>query len=107
MSFTTLLTQRCTIERRQAGSGRGTWGQDTDAFASIATDVPCRSYAWSGGETTDVAGVTRTVDTVIDVARGTDVTTQDRMVLNGRTYNVVAVNEVGGGHHLSIKARQA
>lgn len=106
MSFTSLLKQRCSIQRRQSGAGRGAWGQDTDAFTTIAANVPCRTYAWNGGEITAAAGVAVTVDTVFDLAAGTDITTRDRLVLNGRTYNVVAVNEVGGGHHLTVKARQ-
>lgn len=105
MGFRALLTQRTTIERRPAGSAAAsTWGDTGAAYTPVATDVPCRTWE-AGQEISTAAGVLATTALKVDVPAGTDVTVQDRLVIDGRRYEVLAANPVGGGHHLVLSAR--
>lgn len=105
MGFRALLTQRATIERRPAGSAAAsTWGDTGASYSAVASAVPCRTWE-AGAEVAVVGGVAATTALKVDVPAGTDVTVQDRLVIDGRRYEVLAVNPVGGGHHLVISAR--
>lgn len=106
MSFESLLVHRATIMRRTPGAGVDEHGGDTDAFAAIANDVPCRKYTSPSvreREQTDAAGTFRRSLVTIDFKFGTDVTAKDRVVIDGITWNVLSVDEIAV-HHLSASA---
>jgi hypothetical protein len=105
VSFDSLLVQRAAVMRRSAGSGEDEHGGDTDVFASIATDVPCRLSTTRGTEVTDASGARRLVTTVIGFLLDTDVTAADRVVIDGQTWELLSVDTVQM-HHLRAGAER-
>lgn len=105
MSFKALLKQRAAITRRSPGDNLDEHGGDTDAFAQVATDVPCRKYSTRGTEVTDGSGTRRLVTTLIDFPLGTDLTPADRVVIDGQTWELIGVDTIAL-HHLQAGAER-
>lgn len=105
MSFESLLMHRATIQRRTAGDNVDEHGGDTDAFAEIATDVRCRMYSTRGTEVLDASGTRRLVTTLVDFPLGTDITPADRIVIDGRTWELISVDVIAD-HHLQAGAER-
>ena len=108
MSFTSLLIDTCTTQRFTEGAA-GDWGTPVRTWADYLTDQLCRlmsGYASSGGVSS--SGFETRVGAAVVIADYTlfisdvDITEQDRVVIDGVTYNVVIVTDRQDGsgvHH--------
>lgn len=105
MSFESLLVHRATVQRRFPGENVDEHGGDTDAFATIATDVRCRRYSSRGTEVLDAGGTRRLVTTLVDFPLGTDITPADRVIIDGQTWELVSVDPIAE-HHLQAGAER-
>lgn len=97
MSFTNLLKQRCTIDRRGTGG--------TDDYAQKYTDVPCYKRDNAGNARGDevLDGRTGTgkalADTLFDMQVSTDIKVGDRLRMDSQRFDIVAVDDVAADHH--------
>ena len=108
MPIVDLLTETLDIERLVAG-GEDSLGNPTDAFASHLSAVPTRVEFRTGTE--DRAGRTVTIQFwVAWVLAAIDVVEEDRVIYNGRTFDINAVKPLrlpSGAHHQEIRMDEA
>jgi hypothetical protein len=100
------LPQRCDILRRAAGTGDA--GEANGAWASLATDVPCKFSAGSGSE--------RLEDRTLAIQPAQfmflpdqDVAPADRLLFDGMTWEVIGppakrFAASARAHHISASA---
>lgn len=108
MTFRSLLISSATITRETA-DGFDDYGNPQVEWAEVAEDIPCRVFEQPGKELTDDrASIVR--QATLYVQAGTDVTAQDRVEVDGVTWEVSGppVPAVGAAalHHLEVPLRQ-
>lgn len=99
MSFESLLIDTCTV-KRFSEAGEDDYGQPTGAWNDHLTDEPCRLGASSGREVKFGAEVV-IADYRLFIG-DVDITEQDRVVVDGITYEVLLVlsrKDGIGDHH--------
>lgn len=95
-----LLPDKATIHRSTEGTDDA--GGQTDAFAPVATDRPCR-LAPSGGRESVVAAKTQAMETwTVTFPHDEDVRTRDRIEVAGHLLEVQAVL---GAHKWTVALR--
>ena len=88
------LPDTCTIQRRTTISDGG--GGTTTTWTDHLTNVPCRIAPTGGGETGTTAGrIADETTHVITLRAGTDITSADRLIIDGTTYDMTAVRTRG------------
>lgn len=105
MSFSSLLTQTCTIKR--ATVSVSATGIPTASYSDVATGVKCLLQGKSGITRTSPQGLDFAFDAVLFLLPGTDVqpgqndgSHPDQIVLGSATYTVQAVvDRSGKAHH--------
>lgn len=110
MSFRRRLTGRCAI-LQPTGTDLSAWNTKQTVYVApnVPTDlrsVPCFFYPMRGAENSQAERKVSIERSMFDFAIETPITTSDRIQYSGQTYEVVAVNPVGGGHHLKVEATQ-
>jgi hypothetical protein len=107
MSYDDLLTNTCTIQRYTEGAVDG-YGNPSNTWAALHTDEPCR---WSYPKNREIKIGAQVVIYDIELFLGNiDVTERDRVVLNGRTYEILSAaqrQDGEGGHHMECLLRTA
>ena len=107
MSYTSLLIETCTTQRFTEGV-IDDYGNPTKTWADHLTDEPCRLNANRGRELKFGAEiVVADYELFLD---DVDITEQDRVVLDGNTYEVLLVEEYAdslGDHHKQVWMRIA
>lgn len=106
MSYTSLLINTCTIQRFTAGA-QNAYGNPAKAWADIATDEPCR---WSTPQNREIKVGAEVVLADLQLFLGADtvITEQDRVVLDGATYEVLSAADRQNGsanHHVECLLR--
>ena len=105
MSFESLLISTCTIQRYTEGAADG-YGKPERTWADHLADQACRLVPGSGREITIGAEV---VIAEYKLFLGNiDVTEQDRVVIDGNTYQVLLVvprQDGAGNHHKELIMR--
>ena len=102
MSFDSLLTGTCTLQRYTAGTAADEFGHLTKTWADT-TNVKCRVQQLGGKEMS--SGIFPQVATHRAYFRaGTDITHKDRVVYGAVTFEVVLVDAdaAGAGHHVEV-----
>lgn len=105
MSYLDLLTNTCTIQRRHPG-GIDAYGTPSPGWADELVDEPCR---WSTPSNREVKIGAEVV--IADLQLFLDdvtVTEQDRVILDGRTYEILSASmrQNGiGNHHVECLLR--
>ena len=108
MSYTDLLINTCTVQRFTAGA-LDAYGNPAKAWADHLVDEPCR---WSTPVNREVKVGAEVVlaDLQLFLEADTDITEQDRLVLNGVTYEVLSAADRQNGsvnHHVECFLRTA
>lgn len=83
----TAIIRRRTFTSDGGGGGTATWG--------TAGTVACRIGPLNGSEREIADRISAEATSVLTVPVGTDIGTADRVVSDGRTYNVAALREWG------------
>jgi len=102
VSFDSLLTGTCTLQRYTAGTAADEFGHLTKTWADTA-GVRCRVQQLGGKEM--ASGIFPQVATHRAYFRmGTDITHKDRVVYGGVTFEVALVDAdtAGAGHHVEV-----
>ena len=120
MSFATLLIHRCTIARKTYGA-KDAHGQETEAWADIATDVHCRlawqselymTQEWYDGK---VVTVPRYVlylpksQSIVPRDRVTNITHKNGTLMDAGPFDVLEANtrsDKHGPHHVECLVRR-
>jgi head-tail adaptor len=102
------LTHRCTIERRTNTSDGG--GGQTQTWAAVETDLPCRAWLESTGIESVGDRVAEVEDRRLIVPVGTDVQPADRVTVTVRGEAFMSVMPVSSvarrTGHLEIVCRE-
>ena len=105
MSYSTLLINTCDVMRNTPGLADG-YGQPTASWDVHLDDEPCR-YSEPKNNEIKVGAEVLIYD--LDLFLGdVDVTVQDRVVLNGGTYEILGVKNRQNGaivHHKELAIR--
>jgi hypothetical protein len=99
------LRQRCVIQRKGSGAARDSWNARTDAWGQHLQDVPCLARPAATPESERPEGIVVTLDTIIELGREVDISPADRVVLDGRVFEVVSVPGVGVEHTVPVRTR--
>ncbi len=91
MTFATLLTSLCTIERWTAG-GSTAFGNPVKVWANHLVDEPCRLSDAKGRQRQDGTEVVQS-DQILFIG-AVDVTENDRVTVDGILYDIVFVDEL-------------
>jgi len=106
MSYLTLLINTCTV-KRHAVTGTDAYGQPVYNWTDHLTDEPCR---WSTPKNTEIKVGAEVVIVDKQLFLGdVDITEQDRVVLDGNTYEVVSSvkrQDGTGEHHVEAFLRR-
>ncbi len=106
MSFTSLLINTCTTQRFTEGVQDG-YGNPAKAWANNLVDQPCR---WSTPKNLEIKVGAEVVIVELQLFMGdVNITTQDRVILNGNTYEAISVldrQDGTGDHHKEIYLRR-
>ena len=105
MSYTSLLIDTCTIQRYTEGAPDD-YGNPVLTWADHLVDTPCRLVASSGRELKIGTEIVVADDKLF--LGNVDITEQDRVVLNGKTYELLLVKDHANGtssHHKEVKMR--
>lgn len=97
-----LMTESCAIERTV--TTRDEYGDQTEVWAVVHSGVPCMRDALAGQERVLAERLTSEVNTKITMPFGTDVSTQDRIVLAGRRYSINYIPDVSPDLSASVEA---
>lgn len=98
MSYESLLVNTCDVLRFAAGA-QDAYGQPAKAWAILHNDEPCR---WSTPKNREVKVGAEVVIADLQLFLGdVDITAQDRVILNGLTYEVLSAadRQDGVGNH--------
>lgn len=104
MPIADLLEQTLDVTRLGSGS-LDKKGNPGGTYTTHLSDVPCRAWAQTGAEDRDGRWV-EFERWFVYVPADTDITTKDRIALEGRTFEVESVepvyNRVGDEHHRKL-----
>jgi len=106
MSFSTLLSNTCTIRRKSLGAADA-HGHAVETWADNATGVPCRLVA-AGGNEKQRDELIVIADYRLICGADVDVTERDRVEIASVEYDVLLVASVYGGaavHHKELQLR--
>lgn len=93
MSFDSLLRDRCTIQSRTVDTSGMT---DTETFADAFTNVPCRKLTKSAASfDANKAQYGTMIRTKFAFKASQSISIRQRIINQGRTYDVVEVIEAG------------
>ncbi len=106
MAYLDLLVNLCTVRRYPAAGAQDAYGMPARVWADIHTNEPCR---WSTPSNREVKVGAEVVLADLQLFLGdVSVTAQDRVVLNGLTYEILSasVRQDGvGSHHVECLLR--
>ena len=105
MSYTTLLINSCTVRRYTTGAA-DSWGALEETWGNHLTDQDCRIAIPKGREI--MVGAEVVVADYVLFTQDIDVTEQDRIVLDGVTYEILLVKPLQDSttdHHLELYLR--
>ncbi len=107
MVYVDLLINTCTTRRFTEGAADG-YGNPAKTWANNLVDIACR---WSEPKNNEIKIGAEVVIYDLDLFLGdVDITTQDRVVIAGSTYEVFGVKprqDGTGGHHKECQIRIA
>jgi len=105
MSYDSLLVNSCTIQRYTEGV-QDDYGNPDKTWAVLHTDEPCR---WSTPKNREIMVGAEVVIAELELFLGDiDITERDRVILDGRTYEVIsATQRQGGDNHMECFLRVA
>jgi SPP1 family predicted phage head-tail adaptor len=98
VGFDALLNKTCTIERRVA-SQDATTGQETMAWVTIASGVPCCINTFGGGEKNSSNQKVVDATNKIYFRPGSTYNEKDRITLDGKQYDILLVADASGRTH--------
>lgn len=104
-SFTTLLIHTCTIQRKALTQVAY---EKVKSWDTIASNVPCRHNSDNGAKIADTEIRVNTDDDVFFFNPGVSIARDNRIVYDGRNFDVIKVNKLYDStalHHLEVKAR--
>lgn len=106
MSYADLLINLCTIKKLTQGPGADDYGNPDISWTDV-DDVPCR---WSTPKNMEakVGAEVVLADLQLFLGADTDITEQDRVVLNAATYEVLSASDRQNGtanHHVECLLR--
>ena len=100
MSYLSLLINTCTTRRFPAGGAQDSYGTPAKTWADFLVGIPCR---WSTPSNREIkVGAEVVLIDLILFVNDVDITVQDRVVILGVTYEILAViprQDSIGGHH--------
>jgi len=102
VSYDALLIDTCTIQRNTPGVADG-YGLPAPSWADLHTDESCRHVSGKGREIKVGQDVVIVYDELF--VGDIDVTEQDRVIIGGRTYNILSVvfrQDGTGDHHKQL-----
>ena len=106
MSYATLLINTCTVRRYPAGGAQDAYGNPAKTWADHLPNIPCR---WSTPSNREVKVGAEVVLADLQLfLLDVDVTAQDRVVLNGLTYEILSAAQRQDGvasHHVECFIR--
>lgn len=105
MSYISLLISECTIQRFNEGT-KDNYGNPALTWADHLVDTPCRLMASSGREIK--VGAELVIADYKLFLGAVDITEQDRVVLDGNTYELLLVQDRADGtnsHHKEVMMR--
>ena len=106
MAYLDLLINVCTVRRYPAGGAQDAYGMPARAWADWLVDEPCR---WSTPSNREVKVGAEVVLADLQLFLGdVAVTAQDRVVLNGLTYEILSAadrQDALGNHHVECLLR--
>jgi len=107
MTFTSLLINTCTVKRYNPDGGADAYGNPTGSWDDHLTDEPCR---WSTPKNREVkvGAEVALADLQLFLGQDTDITEQDRVTLDGATYEVLSAADRQNGtanHHVECFLR--
>ena len=106
MTYTSLLINTCTVRRYPAGGVQDAYGQPARTWVDHLVDEPCR---WSTPRNREVKVGAEVVLADLQLfLEEVDITEQDRVVLNGLTYEVLSASDRQdgtGNHHVECMIR--
>ena len=114
MTYLSLLINTCTTRRYPAGGVLDTYGTPAKVWADYLIGIPCR---WSTPSNREVkvgaevvlADLQLFLNYVDILGNPMDITEQDRVVLNGMTYEVLSASDRQNGtanHHVECLLRR-
>ena len=105
MSYDSLLTNVCTVQRFTAGALNG-YGTPAKTWSNHLVNTPCR---WSTSANREVKVSAEVVIADLELFLGNvDVTEQDRVIIGGVTYEILSVlrrQDSFSGHHIECLLR--
>ncbi len=106
MSYASLLINTCTVWRFTPGA-QDAYGNPVKTWAAIHTNIACR---WSTPVNREIKVGAEVViaDLQLFLLGGVDITEQDRVVLDGKTYEVLSAADRQNGtanHHVECFLR--
>lgn len=105
MSFDRLLNKTCSIQRKS--ESQNATGSVTASWSNAYTGIPVRYNRVSQGKGRVSAGSYQVTleDYVFYFKVGQDVTISDRIVVDGKTFEVEHVYKDSSDHHLEVFAK--
>jgi len=103
MSFEKLLNKLCTIQVKT--DSQNATGSVTSSWADTYVSIPCRYNRATGGKVLSGAYQVTLQDYVFYFKIDTTISEGNRIVVDGRTFEVLNAYKDSSGHHWEVFAR--